>query len=88
MKNKLKKKILYSIPFNGDLNLIKWAIDSGQVYEVYFAGPEKSDASDPYENAQFHSEKKLAELIRICNRNRVSTNLLINKNSLDRKSVV
>ncbi len=74
------KKVKFSIPYNGDIELIKWAIKNKQVEEVYFAGPQGYDFSDPYENEKKHSLYDVSALMRLCNKNKVDTNLLINKN--------
>lgn len=76
------KKIKFSIPYNGDLNLMKWAINSRQVAEVYFAGPSGFDFSDPYQDLQPHSSRDIFSLIKLCNRNKIKANLLINKRIL------
>ena len=73
------KKIKFSIPFNGDLALVKWALKSNQVYEVYFSGPDLMDFSDPYENNNNIELEKVINLIKLCNKEGVETNLLINK---------
>lgn len=75
-------KIKYSIPFNGDLELIRWAISEGQVYEVYFAGPKNKDFSDPYENLQDFSQSDIKILLDICKTNGIRTNLLLNRSTL------
>jgi len=78
----MAKTIKYSIPFNGDLDLMKWAIDSGQVYEVYFTGPKDSDYSSKYQNLRLNTEEQVAELIRYCAKNGIGRNYLMNKSIL------
>ncbi|MDD3087800.1 MAG: hypothetical protein PHP89_04465 [Candidatus Omnitrophica bacterium] len=75
----VKKKIKFSIPYNGDLKLVKEAISSGQVYEVYFAGPQGLDFSDSFENHLFHSLKQIIALLDYCRKSHVKTSLLVNK---------
>lgn len=77
MKN--KARIKFSIPFNGDLDLIRWALDSGQVYEVYFSGPKLLDFADPYEDGNDIKLENILSLIKLCNKNSIETNLLVNK---------
>ena len=79
VKPAVKKKIKFSIPYNGDLKLVKEAISSGQVYEVYFAGPKGFDFSDSFENNSFYSWREIITLLDYCRRNRVRANLLVNK---------
>jgi len=76
------KGIEFSIPFNSDLDLMKWAIRSGRVYEVYFAGPGQYDFSDPYEESVEFTNKKVFSLVEFCNQNGIETNLLVNKGVL------
>lgn len=74
-----KKEIKFSIPYNGDLELIKWALESKKVHEVYFSGPEKFDFSDPFENMKKYSFEDLKKLIILCNEEKIKTNLLVNR---------
>ena len=74
--------IKFSIPYNGDIDLVKWAIGSKKIYEVYFAGPKGYDFSDPYQELKPHSGKQITGLIKYCNKNKIETNLLINKKTL------
>ena len=79
VKPAVKKKVKFSIPYNGDLKLVKEAISSGQVHEVYFAGPKGFDFSDSFENNSFYSRGEIIALLDYCRRNRVRANLLVNK---------
>lgn len=73
------KKVKYSIPFNGNLKLMNWAINSGQISEVYFSGPLTHDFADPKEVYQNPPLKKIIQLIKTCNNKNITTNLLLNK---------
>lgn len=77
-----KQKIKYAIPFNGDLELIEWAIESEQVSEVYFSGPEKYDFADITCLDKMPSFGKLVQLIDLCNKKNIRTNLLLNKKTM------
>jgi hypothetical protein len=81
-KNMARKKITFSIPYNGDIDLVRWAISSGQVYEVYFAGDKNNNFSDPYVDLKSHTDKEITELLRVCAKGKVRTNFLVNKNTL------
>jgi len=72
-------EIKFSIPFNGDISLTSWAIKTGKVYEVYFAGAGDNDLSSPYQNLRKDSERKIIKLIELCCQNKIKRNLLLNK---------
>jgi hypothetical protein len=74
------KKIKFSIPYNGDLKLISWAIKSGQVREVYFASTAEYGFSNPYDHLTDFGDDDLVQLIKICSKNKIETNFLLNKN--------
>lgn len=78
----MNKTIKFSIPYNGDLALTEWAIESGEVYEVYFSGFFKHDFSDPYEKMEFHSYNEIKSLIDLCKVNNIKTNLLLNRKTM------
>jgi hypothetical protein len=87
----MAKQVLFSIPYNGDLDLIRWAVSTGQVREVYFSGCGKNDYSRRNEKEIKISIKELKELISFCAANRVGRNLLINKSVMffdDAKEVI
>lgn len=77
--NSKSHEIKFSIPFNGDISLTAWAIKTGKVYEVYFAGAQDNDYSSPYQNLRKDSERKIINLIQLCSQNKINRNLLINK---------
>ncbi|MFH1435238.1 MAG: hypothetical protein ABIJ56_05945 [Pseudomonadota bacterium] len=79
---KKAKRIKFSIPYNGDLALTEEALGSGQVLEVYFAGPGKYNFSSPYVEWKGHSQEEIEELVRLCARCGVRTNFLVNKYTL------
>jgi hypothetical protein len=79
---KIAKKIQYSIPFNGDLGLMEWAVSSGQVAEIYFAGSKGYNFSSPYVSLSPHTEADIADLVSFCKEKKIKTNFLINKNTL------
>ncbi|MFH1691148.1 MAG: hypothetical protein ABIC68_01050 [Candidatus Omnitrophota bacterium] len=74
--------IKFSVPFNGDLTLMDWAIKSGKTYEIYFAGEKANNFSSPLENNNKYSHSTLTSLVKLCNRNNIKTNLLLNKSIL------
>lgn len=76
------EKIKFSIPYNGDLQLMEEAVMSGQVYEIYFAGSKKYNFSDPYVDWNHHSENKIYQLLDFCCRKNIQANFLINKATL------
>jgi collagenase-like PrtC family protease len=70
-------KIKYSIPFNGDLSLMKDFLRTGMIYEVYCMGPEGKDLS--YKCYQPICSKKSVEgLFELAEKYRTRINLLIN----------
>ncbi|QAT16964.1 hypothetical protein BU251_04075 [Candidatus Velamenicoccus archaeovorus] len=76
MKN---PKLKLSIPYNNDLALMKWAIATGGIYEIYFAGPEGDDHSNQYLNTRKASSGEIRQLIALCHRHKIKRNLLLNK---------
>jgi hypothetical protein len=68
-----------SVPYNNDLSLMKWAIATGGIYEVYFAGPQDDDHSNQYLNTRKASCDEIRELAAFCHRHKVKRNLLLNK---------
>ncbi|MFA6318852.1 MAG: hypothetical protein WC943_15695, partial [Elusimicrobiota bacterium] len=76
------RRIRFSIPFNGDLGLVRWAVGSGQVCEVYFGGWRGCDFSSPYVGLEPHRYAEVAALARFCRGRGIGTNLLLNKNPL------
>ena len=78
----MPKKITFSIPYNGDLDLMRWAIKSGQVYEIYFSGPIKNDYSSAYQNLRGYSPDDIKALISLCAHNGIARNFLMNKSIL------
>lgn len=78
----IAREIKFSIPYNGDLGLTEKALGSGQVMEVYFAGPEGYNFSDPYVGWSHHSHEEIEKLLRLCERYDVKTNYLVNKYTL------
>ncbi|OGS11522.1 MAG: hypothetical protein A2234_11300 [Elusimicrobia bacterium RIFOXYA2_FULL_58_8] len=79
-------KAKFSVPFNGDLALVKEALSSGRVSEVYFALPgRRSGASDHFVlpgGVDAAYGPLLPALARICAGFGVRTNLLCNAPSL------
>lgn len=75
-------EIKFSIPYNGDLELIRWAIGSGKVHEVYFVGSKGNDFSDPYEKEMNYASEDIRSLVRLCKSKGVKSNMLINKSVL------
>lgn len=71
--------IKFSIPYNGDLDLVEWAIASGQVYEVYFSGSAETDYKSEY---NMYNQKEIEKLIRLCAEKKVGRNFLMNKSIL------
>ena len=59
----MAKQMLFSIPYNGDLDLIRWAVSTGQVREVYFSGCGTNDYSRRNEKEIKISIKELKEFI-------------------------
>jgi collagenase-like PrtC family protease len=76
----MTKRVQYSVPYNGDLELMKWAIASGQVYEIYFSGGE--DYSSGYQNLRKNAESEVGALIKLCAEKGIGRNLLMNKRVL------
>lgn len=76
MKN---HKLRLSIPYNNDLSLVKWAIATEGVYEVYFAGPGDDDHSNQYLNTRKASHDEIRQLVELCRRHKVKRNMLLNK---------
>ena len=82
MKDTYKKRI-FSIPFNGDLKLMKWAINTGQVKEIYFASLSMKTLSLQCDaSPHFYNEDTINELLEICRNKGVETNLLVNQLTL------
>lgn len=71
--------IKFSIPYNVDFDLMKWAVDSGHIDEIYFAGSRGYDFSSPYQNQNKHTAQEIGRLIRFCAKRGIRKNLLINK---------
>ena len=71
--------IKFSIPYNGDLDLVEWAIASGQVYEVYFSGSAETDYKSNYND---YDQNKIKSLVRLCAEKKVGRNFLMNKSIL------
>ncbi len=85
----MTKRIKYSIPYNGDLDLMRWAIGSGQVYEVYFSGIKGGDFSSPCDHPSVSGQTPAAvpggditELIELCAAKGIGRNYLLNKSIL------
>lgn len=77
------KTPIFSIPFNGDLALTRWAIGSGQVKEVYFASPSKPDLSLACDRSPYlYDETTIHKLLWLCRRKKIEANLLVNQISL------
>lgn len=74
----------FSIPFNGDLALAEEAFASGQVAEIYLAGPGKSNLSTPFDDtgARTPRLKDIRALQGLCEEYGVKTNLLCNSATL------
>ncbi|MFB3918586.1 MAG: hypothetical protein ACE14U_00795 [Candidatus Velamenicoccus archaeovorus] len=72
-------KLKFSIPYNGDLTLMAWAFKTGQAAEVYFAGAGRNDHSSPYQNQNKFQEEEILELMALCRKHNVKSNLLMNK---------
>ncbi|HBA59621.1 MAG TPA: hypothetical protein DCZ92_02115 [Elusimicrobia bacterium] len=77
-------KAKFSIPFNGDLELVKEALASGQVAEVYYALPPGRWGSSDHlvRAAGAPSGAPVPALAGLCRAAGVSTNLLCNSPSL------
>ncbi|MFA6317673.1 MAG: U32 family peptidase [Elusimicrobiota bacterium] len=76
-------KPCFSIPFNGDLRLLRDALSSGKVSEVYFQGPSAADLSTltpPRRTSP--TRRALRQMIGECGKRQVKTNLLCNAASL------
>ncbi|MBI5883374.1 MAG: hypothetical protein HZB91_09760 [Elusimicrobia bacterium] len=67
----------YAIPFNGDSRLLEEALRSGQVSEVYFAGPSESNQSH-CPDLKGADRKTLGRMIALCRAHRARVNLLCN----------
>ena len=76
--------VKYSIPFNGDLGLVKDALKTKMVGEVYFAGNGRNDTGNHWSGAisKSISGKTLGTLLRLCRRHGVKSNLLCNSATL------
>lgn len=76
--------VKYSIPFNGDLGLVKDAFKTAMVGEVYFAGTGRNDTGNHWSGARSRaiSGKTLGTLLRLCRRHGVKSNLLCNSATL------
>ncbi len=74
----------YSIPFNGDLKLTEEALETGNVAEVYFAGPRDEDLSSYHvrNRGRPTTSGKIGSLIRLCRKYGAKTNLLCNQATL------
>ena len=80
----MTKRIEYSIPYNGDIELMKDAIRSGQVYEVYFSGPESREYAN---GIQHNSETEIGALVSLCTKKGIGRNLLINRSVVNLNNV-
>ncbi|MEI8011214.1 MAG: U32 family peptidase [Candidatus Omnitrophota bacterium] len=80
-------KIRFSIPYNGDIELVRWAIHTGQVAEVYFSGVGRFDYSASHEVISRYSQQELRAVIKLCADQGVGRNLLMNKNILFFESI-
>jgi len=77
--------VRFSIPFNGDLELTREAIASGQVEEVYFSASPQHDTSDWYPDPNdrlSYEQARLVALVALCRERGVRSNLLMNLASL------
>ncbi|MBI5622209.1 MAG: U32 family peptidase [Elusimicrobia bacterium] len=72
----------FSIPFNGDLGLLRNALSTGKVREVYLQGPSAADLSTLYARRMRQTRKVFHRVIDACRERRVKTNLLCNAASL------
>ncbi|NTV29220.1 MAG: hypothetical protein HGA80_03960 [Candidatus Omnitrophica bacterium] len=72
----------YSIPYNGDLDLVRWAVKTGHVYEVYFAGGAGHDLSTVASRDSVYSSNEIEKLVAFCSAQGIGRNLLINKSVL------
>lgn len=75
-------KARYSIPFNGDVQLVKSALETGVIKEVYFGGLHEQDASDYYPDQDKFGPGALNNLVILCKKHNVRTNLLCNSFTL------
>jgi len=76
-------KRIFSILFNGDLRLTEWAIKSGQVKEVYFSSIINQGFSLKCDNSGIKGDEgTIKELLAICFKHKIETNLLLNQISL------
>jgi len=73
------KRVSFSIPYNGDLELVRWAILTGKVSEVYFSGPAGADFSSPYQNEREYSDSEIRQLVSLCAEHGVARNFLMNR---------
>ncbi|TNF33716.1 MAG: hypothetical protein EP329_08035 [Deltaproteobacteria bacterium] len=75
----------FSIPFNGDLDLMREAVASGQVEEIYFSGARDHNVSDWYVDADevlSYEQARVEALVALCRAEGVRSNLLLNLASL------
>lgn len=75
-------RLTLSIPYNGDLALIEWALQFEDVQEVYFQGPAELDLSDQYPDdpqVRDFSEEGIVKMASLCKSKGVRTNLLCNR---------
>lgn len=76
----------FSIPFNGDLALVKKALASGRVAEVYFALPGRGGGASGHfvkvKGAPVSEAGSIAALAALCSRSGAGLNLLCNSPSL------
>lgn len=78
-----RKTAIFSIPFNGDLRLMAWAVSTGRVAEIYFAGDGENSSALPLRSPQWlKDERGLQSLVNLCAQNGVKSNLLCNQATL------
>jgi len=74
---------IFSIPYNGDPELVAEAVKSGKVGEVYFAMPGHDSAATRHFGIKASQDisgeaRRLASMLRLCNRHKIKTNMLCN----------
>jgi len=74
----MKPAIKYSIPFNGDLDLMEELLRSGKIYEIYHVGPQSHDFGFQHGESQYSLENTEHRLFKLAQKYNTKINLLIN----------
>lgn len=74
----MKPAVKYSIPFNGDLDLMEELAKSGKIYEIYHVGPQNHDLGFRHGELQYKSDHTENLLFKLARKHSIRINLLIN----------